>query len=133
MAPCGSHLDSSKSWPHQDLQRWAAHGPGEQTSFAFQHGEALIRQLHIGVLKARHACMLQKTCQHLDKCAQEFGVHGLCVQDWVLVCLKVKTGSTKPIQPDGALMLGGDQDCYGGCTDTTQAYHGLMDEVRVSI
>ena len=26
-------------------------------------------------------------------------------------------------------MLGADQDCYAGCTDSTQAYHGLMDEV----
>lgn len=27
-------------------------------------------------------------------------------------------------------MLGNDQDCYGGCTDGTQAYYGLMDEVH---
>lgn len=26
-------------------------------------------------------------------------------------------------------MLGGDQDCYGSCTDPTQAFNGLMDEV----
>jgi len=26
-------------------------------------------------------------------------------------------------------MLGNEQDCYGGCTDSTQAYYGLMDEV----
>ena len=27
-------------------------------------------------------------------------------------------------------MLGNEQDCYGGCTDSTQAFYGLMDEVR---
>ena len=27
-------------------------------------------------------------------------------------------------------MLGGEQDCYGGCTDAGQAFYGLMDEVR---
>ena len=26
-------------------------------------------------------------------------------------------------------MLGNEQDCYGGCTDSTQAFYGLMDEV----
>lgn len=26
-------------------------------------------------------------------------------------------------------MLGGEQDCYGGCTDASQAFYGLMDEV----
>lgn len=25
-------------------------------------------------------------------------------------------------------MLGGEQDCYGGCTDAGQAFYGLMDE-----
>ena len=43
---------------------------------------------------------------------------------------QVETGATEPIQPGGALMLGADQDCYGGCSDPTQAYHGLMDEVQ---
>ena len=27
-------------------------------------------------------------------------------------------------------MLGGEQDCYGGCTDAGQGYYGLLDEVR---
>lgn len=48
----------------------------------------------------------------------------------MLLHAQVETGATEPIQPGGALMLGGDQDCYGGCSDTTQAYHGLMDEVQ---
>ncbi len=26
-------------------------------------------------------------------------------------------------------MLGGEQDCYGGCTDAGQGYYGLLDEV----
>lgn len=28
-------------------------------------------------------------------------------------------------------MLGGEQDCYGGCAEEGQAYHGLLDEVRI--
>lgn len=30
-------------------------------------------------------------------------------------------------------MLGGEQDCYGGCTDSMQAFYGLMDEVMLSL
>ena len=41
------------------------------------------------------------------------------------------TGKTEPLQPGGALMLGNEQDCYGGCTDISQAYNGLIDEVCV--
>ena len=26
-------------------------------------------------------------------------------------------------------MLGGEQDCYAGCTDAGQGYYGLIDEV----
>ncbi|KAL3133740.1 hypothetical protein ABBQ32_008228 [Trebouxia sp. C0010 RCD-2024] len=51
-------------------------------------------------------------------------------QDGLLMA-QVETGATEPLQPGGALMLGADQDCYAGCTDSTQAYHGLMDEVRI--
>jgi len=43
--------------------------------------------------------------------------------------VQVKTDATEPLQSGGALMLGGDQDCYGSCTDPTQAFNGLMDEV----
>lgn len=92
-------------------------------------------QLCTGTTAARHkhasrqSCLhASLTCQHLSK-FETCGVHCLCCPDWLHVCLKVETGATEPIQPDGALMLGGDQDCYGGCTDPTQAYHGLMDEV----
>ncbi len=38
-----------------------------------------------------------------------------------------KTGSLKA----GALMLGAEQDCYGGCTDRGQGFYGEMDEVRI--
>ena len=38
------------------------------------------------------------------------------------------TGKTEPLQPGGALMLGNEQDCYGGCTDIGQAYNGFIDE-----
>ncbi|PSC70155.1 concanavalin A-like lectin glucanase [Micractinium conductrix] len=41
------------------------------------------------------------------------------------------TGKTKPLQQGGALMLGAEQDCYGGCTDRGQGFYGLMDEVRL--
>lgn len=44
--------------------------------------------------------------------------------------MQVMTNSTEPLQSGGALMLGGDQDCYGGCTDPAQAFNGLMDEVN---
>lgn len=68
------------------------------------------------------------------------GFHGVvCLfQDCLLMACttelaQVETGSTEPLQPGGALMLGADQDCYAGCTDSTQAYHGLMDEVQQSL
>ena len=35
------------------------------------------------------------------------------------------------MESDGAFMLGNEQDCYGGCTDSTQAFYGLMDEVSI--
>ena len=37
------------------------------------------------------------------------------------------TGKTRPLPPGGALMLGAEQDCYGGCVDRGQGYYGLMD------
>ena len=42
---------------------------------------------------------------------------------------QAKSGKTAPLQSGGAFMLGGEQDCYGGCTDSGQAFYGLMDEV----
>ena len=44
---------------------------------------------------------------------------------------RAKTNSNKQIQPGGSFMLGGEQDCYGGCTDPKQGFYGLMDEVRI--
>ena len=44
---------------------------------------------------------------------------------------RAKTGRTNSIKGDGYFMLGGEQDCYGGCTDPKQGYYGLMDEVRI--
>lgn len=38
---------------------------------------------------------------------------------------------TKPLEPGGAFMLGAEQDCFGGCTDPSQGFYGLMDEVRI--
>lgn len=34
-----------------------------------------------------------------------------------LLVASAATGQTRPLQPGGALMLGAEQDCYGGCTD----------------
>ncbi|DBA75072.1 TPA: hypothetical protein ACH3X1_010405 [Trebouxia sp. C0004] len=45
--------------------------------------------------------------------------------------VQVKIDATEPLQSGGALVLGGDQDCYGSCTDPTQAFNGLIDEVRM--
>jgi hypothetical protein len=38
---------------------------------------------------------------------------------------------TEPLVPDGALVLAGEQDCFGGCTDPEQGFYGMMDEVRI--
>ncbi|KXZ56241.1 hypothetical protein GPECTOR_1g21 [Gonium pectorale] len=38
------------------------------------------------------------------------------------------TQRTAPLEPGGAFMLGGEQDCFGGCVDPNQGFHGLMDE-----
>lgn len=35
-----------------------------------------------------------------------------------LVAASADTGRTRRLEPGGALMLGGEQDCYGGCTET---------------
>jgi len=48
-----------------------------------------------------------------------------------LLMAEAKTEKNSPLESDGAFMLGNEQDCYGGCTDSTQAYYGLMDEVRL--
>ena len=47
--------------------------------------------------------------------------------------MQVSSGKTTPMQAGGAFMLGGEQDCYGGCTDASQAFYGLMDEVRAMV
>jgi cysteine-rich repeat protein len=48
-----------------------------------------------------------------------------------LLIIESPTGKTKPLKKGGALMLGAEQDCYGGCLDLGQGFHGEMDEVRV--
>ncbi|GAX75344.1 hypothetical protein CEUSTIGMA_g2789.t1, partial [Chlamydomonas eustigma] len=48
-----------------------------------------------------------------------------------LLMSKAYSQKTKPLEPGGALMLGGEQDCYGGCTDPSQGFNGLLDEVRI--
>ena len=49
-----------------------------------------------------------------------------------LIVLQSRTKKTSPLESDGAFMLGNEQDCYGGCTDSTQAFYGLMDEVGIN-
>ena len=43
--------------------------------------------------------------------------------------MQATSRKTAPLQSGGAFMLGGEQDCYGGCTDSGQSFYGLMDEV----
>ena len=47
--------------------------------------------------------------------------------------VQAKTEKSEPLESDGAFMLGNEQDCYGGCTDSTQAFYGLMDEVGLTV
>ncbi|KAK9814590.1 hypothetical protein WJX72_008328 [[Myrmecia] bisecta] len=51
-------------------------------------------------------------------------------QDGLLMA-EARTGKSNPLQSGGAFMLGGEQDCYGGCTDSDQGFYGFMDEVRI--
>ncbi|KAI8469144.1 MAG: concanavalin A-like lectin/glucanase domain-containing protein [Monoraphidium minutum] len=48
-----------------------------------------------------------------------------------LLAASAFTGKTAPLDPRGAFMLGGEQDCFGGCTDPSQGFYGAMDEVRI--
>ncbi|KAI8473932.1 MAG: concanavalin A-like lectin/glucanase [Monoraphidium minutum] len=48
-----------------------------------------------------------------------------------LIAASAFTGKTAPLDPNGAFMLGGEQDCFGGCTDPDQGFYGAMDEVRI--
>jgi cysteine-rich repeat protein len=45
--------------------------------------------------------------------------------------ISTKTRKTAPLKKGGALMLGAEQDCYGGCLDKGQGFNGEMDEVRI--
>ncbi|CAG9460100.1 unnamed protein product [Pedinophyceae sp. YPF-701] len=42
-----------------------------------------------------------------------------------------ESGHTDSLPPGGSLVLGGEQDCYGGCTEEKQAFFGQLDEVRI--
>lgn len=48
-----------------------------------------------------------------------------------LLMSEAETGKTQPLPKGGALMLGAEQDCYGGCTDRGQGFYGYMDEVKI--
>jgi len=48
-----------------------------------------------------------------------------------LLRVQAATGKTAQLRPGGALMLGAEQDCYGGCLDAGQGFRGEMDEVRI--
>mmetsp|Transcript_25842 Transcript_25842/g.85033 ORF Transcript_25842/g.85033 Transcript_25842/m.85033 type:complete len:697 (+) Transcript_25842:438-2528(+) len=45
------------------------------------------------------------------------------------VSQKIAPGSRR--SKEGSLVLGQDQDCYGGCFETAQALNGAMDELRI--
>eukprot|EP00210_Caulerpa_lentillifera_P004747 g4531.t1 len=71
------------------------------------------------------------TWQHLAVTwSQENRGETIIYIDGVIVGRAV-TGRDNPIQAGGVLMLGGEQDCYDGCTDPGQSFYGLMDEVRI--
>jgi hypothetical protein len=48
----------------------------------------------------------------------------------ICIFVQARTGKTRRMEAGGAFMLGGEQDCFGGCTDSMQAFYGLMDEVE---
>ena len=48
-----------------------------------------------------------------------------------LLRVQTPTGKTAPLKQGGSIVLGGEQDCYGGCTDRGQSFYGEMDNVRV--
>ncbi|KAL6765981.1 concanavalin A-like lectin/glucanase domain-containing protein [Haematococcus lacustris] len=48
-----------------------------------------------------------------------------------LLMASAVTHKTAPLEPGGSFMIGGEQDCYGGCTDLSQSFHGRLDEVRL--
>lgn len=48
-----------------------------------------------------------------------------------LLISDVQTARTDPLPDGGAFLIGGEQDCFGGCTESGQSFYGLMDEVRL--
>ena len=42
-----------------------------------------------------------------------------------------QTARTEPLRPGGTMILGAEQDCYGGCTESSQSFYGMMDDVRI--
>lgn len=54
-----------------------------------------------------------------------------CTAERRAVHEQVVTGKTGRLQSGGSFMLGGEQDCVGGCTDRQQAFYGLLDEVSI--
>ncbi len=43
----------------------------------------------------------------------------------------VQTARTAPLRPGGIWVLGGEQDCFGGCIEPAQSFHGAVDDVRM--
>ncbi len=48
-----------------------------------------------------------------------------------LLSSSVETARTAPLRPGGVWVLGGEQDCFGGCLDPAQSFHGALDDVRL--
>lgn len=48
-----------------------------------------------------------------------------------VVVASAYSNKTRPLDPHGALMLGNEQDCFGGCVDPDQGLYGLLGEIAV--
>lgn len=48
-----------------------------------------------------------------------------------MLMARAESGQTTPIDPGGSFVLGGEQDCYGGCFEGDQSYNGLMVSVYI--
>ncbi len=48
-----------------------------------------------------------------------------------LLASSVQTARTAPLRDGGVWVIGGEQDCFGGCLDPAQSFHGAIDDMRL--
>ena len=48
-----------------------------------------------------------------------------------LLASSVQTARTAPLRDGGIWVIGGEQDCFGGCLDPAQSFHGAIDDLRL--